>query len=267
MLKTLLLLLCSTLVLAASEARIITLSPAINEIVFALGEGDKVVATTDYADYPEAVNRLPKVGGYFNISLEKIIALKPSIVMMQKNNIALVEKLKKFHIKTKLFEINSVGSIKMMIEEIGETLHVGQKAAQIIANIDRKLNRLKSKPKDKTVLFVFGASVDLSQKIFAAGKNLYFDELITLAGYKNGAAFTDTKPIGLEKVLAINPDIVIIADTRIRDGDISYLTDVWYKLPIKAAQNKKVFILNGHYITMPSDRIVHLIDDLQAVLE
>jgi len=78
---------CTTLL--SAQERIVALSPAINEILFALGKGSEVVGNTTYATYPEAAKKIPKVGGYFSVSLEKILALKPTLVLMQKNKISL----------------------------------------------------------------------------------------------------------------------------------------------------------------------------------
>ncbi len=249
-----------------AKERIITLSPAINEVVFALGKGKLIVANTDHATYPAESKKIPKVGGYFGVSLEKLISYKPTLVLLQKNNTHLAQTLKRYQIKTVNFSISSLKSIKDMILTIGNKLDIQQKAKKIIENIDNQLKHLKHKKRDKTLLFIFGASGDLKRPMYCAGKDLYFDELIDIAGYKNAVNFTKTQPIGLEKLLFINPDVIIIADSSITEDKKENILNKWYKLPLKASKNHHVFILNKIYQTMPSDRIALFINDLAKVL-
>jgi len=127
LMKKTLLILLTTLTLNANE-RIIALSPSINEIIFALGAGDKIVANTDYSLYPEASVNIPKVGGYFSPSLEKIVAEEPSLVIMQHNNYKLSLKLERLGIKTKVIQIDKLDNIKKSITEIGDILNKKEEA-------------------------------------------------------------------------------------------------------------------------------------------
>ena len=140
--KTLFILLFS-LTLNAQE-RIIALSPAINEIIFALNAGEQVVANTDYALFPEVSKALPKVGGYFSPNLEKIISLKPTIVIMQNNNHKLSLKLKRLGIKSKVIKIDKLESINSAILEIGLLLKKEKEAKKIVENINLKRSKLKN---------------------------------------------------------------------------------------------------------------------------
>ena len=84
--------------LGANE-RIISLSPSITEIVFALKKGDALVATSSYSNYPPKAKSLPVIGGYTNPHLEKILSLSPTLVIGQTFNQATLEKLNYFKIK------------------------------------------------------------------------------------------------------------------------------------------------------------------------
>ena len=165
--KSIILSLVLTLSLFAKE-RIVTLSPAINEIVYALGAGDKVVANTDYCRYPKASLLVPKVGGYFSVSLEKIVASKPTIVMMQKNNKKLATKLEKLGIKTEIVQTDSLVHIKEAIVNIGTLLHREEKAKRIVKNINQALANLKGIGTNKRILIVIGHNTSLVKRIFVA---------------------------------------------------------------------------------------------------
>ena len=84
------------------EQRIITLSPSLNEIVFALGSGKDIVANTQYCNFPIESKKIPKVGGYSSISLEKILISNPSIILSQNYDEKLVSNIKKLNLNIDL---------------------------------------------------------------------------------------------------------------------------------------------------------------------
>ena len=127
-----------------ADERIVALSPAVNEIVFALGSGDKIVGNTTYCEHPTASLAIEKVGGYFSPSLERIVSLNPSIVIMQENNYKINQKLKQMGINTKVIKIDKLKNIIVSISEIGEILNKPKEAKQIINSINKELQKLKN---------------------------------------------------------------------------------------------------------------------------
>ncbi len=250
--------------------RIVALSPAINEIIFALGEGDKIVGNTDYCRYPSESNKIQKVGGYFSPSLEKIVALKPDIVIMQENNAAFDEKVRSLGIRSMVVKIDTIDSIKKAINEIGKLLHKEAQGAQIVAKIDRSLRGLKGIVKGKKILIPIGYHTELSKDIYIAGQNLYFDDIIEASGNVN--AFQSTQKgqpvLNLEKILKLNPDIVIILAPLMGEKRVTKeaLIAPWLSLPINAAKTKSVFVEEGDYAGVPSQRVVRFIDDFGGFL-
>ena len=99
--------------------RVVTLSPSINEIVFALGEGKSVVANTSFCDFPEESKNIKKIGGYNNISLEKILEVKPTVVIGQDYDNKLNSNLNALNIKTLIYKTNTISSIKNTINDLG----------------------------------------------------------------------------------------------------------------------------------------------------
>lgn len=250
--------------------RIVALSPAINEIIFALGEGDKIVGNTDYCRYPIESKKIQKVGGYFSPSLEKIVALKPDIVIMQENNAAFDEKVRSLGIRTMVVKIDTIDSIKKAIADIAKLLHKEPQGAVIVAKIDRSLGGLKGIVKNKKILIPIGYHTELSKEIYVAGQNLYFDDIINASGNTNALQTTQKgQPVlNLEKILKLNPDIVIILAPLMGEKKITKeaLIAPWLKLPINAAKTKSVFVEEGEYVSIPSDRIVHFINDFRGIL-
>lgn len=269
MLLKLLLLTLLALNLSAYE-RIVALSPAINEIIFALGEGNKIVGNTDYCRYPAESNKIQKVGGYFSPSLEKIVALKPDIVIMQENNAAFDEKLRSLGLRTMVMKIDSLDSIKKAINNMGKVLHKEAQSGSIVAKIERSLAGLKGIVKGKKVLIPIGYHTELSKDIYITGQNLYFDDIIEASGNIN--AFQSTQKgqpvLNLEKILKLNPDIVIILAPLMGEKRVTKeaLIAPWLNLPINAAKSKSVFVEEGDFAGVPSQRVVHFIDDFGGFL-
>ena len=265
----LLLILFTTLTLFSKE-RIIALSPAINEIIFALNSGKQIVGNTTYAHYPKASDKIPKVGGYFSPSLEKIVALKPTIVIMQNNNERLSRKLKRLGIETKVIKIDTLKSINQAILEIGKRLKKEEKAKKIVNNINKERQKLQNIVIGKKILIVFGRNRTLDKQVFVAGQNLYYDEIINESNNTN-ALHSNRKgqPIlNMENIIACNPDIVLLLARCQADGlNNEALIKPWLELPINASKTKSIYINSHIYAGIPSDRLVLFLRDFRTMLE
>ncbi len=264
-----LLILFITLTLNAQE-RIIALSPSINEIIFALDAGEQIVGNTDYALYPKASIKVPKVGGYFSPSLEKIVSLQPTLVIMQQNNHKLSLKLGQLGIKTKIIKIDKLENIKKSIIEIGDILDKKESAKKIVKNINDELKNLKNIVTNKKILIVFGRYIKLDKQVFVAGQNLYFDEIINESNNTN-ALQSERKgqPIlNMENIIASNPDIVLLLARCQTDGvDNKELIKPWLELPISASKTNSIYVNNNIYASMPSDRLVLFLKDFKNMLD
>ena len=267
--KTILLLLAITIHMLADE-RIVALSPSVNEIVFALGKGEKIVGNTTYCTYPKASLEITKVGGYFSPSLEKILVLNPTIVIMQQNNHKLNQKLRQLGIKTKVIKIDKLSNIKSSILEIGKVLNTDAEAKIIVDSIDYELAKTKDITKDKKILVVIGHNTSLAARIFVAGQNLYFDDIINASGNTNALqSQRKGQPIlNMENIIATNPDIVILLAHSMKERGLSPddLINPWRELPISAGKTDSIYIIDKVYAGVPSNRLVYFLQDFQEIL-
>lgn len=254
-----------------AHERIIALSPSINEIIYALGDGDKIVGNTTYCTYPKDAQAKPKVGGYFSPSLEKILSLKPDIVIMQKSSIKLSKKLQSLQIKTKVVQLTSLQDIQDTIEQIGIILQKEQKAKEILTTLQKKLTQTQNIVKDKKILFVIGHNLKLDKRIFVAGQNLYFDDIINNSGNQN--AFQSKRAgqpiLNMENIIATNADIVILLAPFMKDKNLTkeQLIKPWLSLPINAAKNKNIFVLDKEYAGISSHRLIYFLEDFKGFLQ
>jgi len=266
--KVLLFLLLS--IFSYAQERIITLSPAVNEIVYALGSGEDVVGNTQYCSFPKASQSVTKVGGYFSPNLEKILSLKPSIVILQQNNKKLALRLDKLNVKTKIIQIDRLPHIRNAILELGTLLHKEAKATSIVTDIDKALVDIKGIVKDKKILIVIGHNTALVKQIFVVGQNLYLDDIINASGNTNALqSKRKGQPIlNQENIIATNPDIVILLAHSMHQRGLSRadLIDPWKELPINAGKSGDIYIIDKEYSGIPSDRLVLFLQDFKKIL-
>lgn len=251
--------------------RIIALSPSINEIIYALDSGNKIVGNTVYSSYPENAKNKPKVGGYFSPSLEKILSLKPDIVIMQQSSVKLSYKLNKLGIKTKVLSLKTLSDIKQSIRSIGDIVEQKEKAQKILNDLNHALDNTKGIVKNKKILFVIGHNLHLEKRIFVAGQNLYFNDIIKYSGNKN--AFFSTRNgqpvLNLENIIATNPDIVVLLAPFTHDKGLSkkQLIEPWLNLPINAVKTGSIYVLDKHYAGIASQRLIYFLKDFKVFLE
>jgi iron complex transport system substrate-binding protein len=250
--------------------RIVTLSPSLNEIVFALESGKEIVANTMYSNFPEESKAIPKIGGYSTISLEKILLAKPTIVLAQNYDEQILKNLKKLNLKFHSFKTDNLNSIKSTIEKIGDILKKEEKASELINQIDNSLDELKDIINNKKFMVVISPKLDLNSTIYIAGNNLYFNDIIKASGNTNAyMANNFAQPVvNVEKIINMNPDVIILLAPYINKENISkkQLKDIWYKLPINASKNKDIYIIDKEYAGIPSNRVVNFINDFKKIL-
>jgi len=265
--KILLLFLLSIPLLAQ---RIVTLSPAVNEIVFALKKGEEIVGNTEFCNYPPASKNIPKVGGYYSISLEKVLALHADLIIMEKNNLSLKPKLEKLGIEVLDVSTRSLASLKQNIRIISDKIGATEKSKPLISKIDAALLKSKNILKEKKILIVFGSHLDLSRQVYISGNQLYFADIIRQSGNKNAYDENSNKQPSLsyEGLIAIDPDIIIILAPYAKKQKRSSKEIIapWLKMPITASRKKSIYVIDKEYAGIPSDRVALFIRDFERIL-
>lgn len=256
--KIILLLLVFVFTTFASE-RIVSLSPSITEIIYGLGTGDALVATSSYSLYPKEAQKLPIVGGYTNPNIEKILSHHPTLVVGQTFNTQTLQKLKYFHIKTLTLKLKTIQDIENVITLLGKTISKTQEANKLITTITTAIKNIKKTKKPHSVLIVYGLHEDLRSGIYVAGKGIFFDDIIKLSGNTN--AYKDdlvAQPVlNYENIIALNPQQIIILHSHATEPNVNVKRALaaWYALPTSAAKNKRISIVDEDYLHIPSQRV------------
>ncbi|RXI25010.1 ABC transporter substrate-binding protein [Aliarcobacter trophiarum] len=251
--------------------RIITLSPAINEMVFALGLGDKVIANTEFCDFPQESKNIEKVGGYGSVRLEKVLKLNPSVVINQSYDTKLNLDLKALGFKTLVYNSDNIEDIKFTIEDLGDKFDKKIEAKKLNKDIDNSLKSIENIIKNKKILIVISPQNTLSSQIYVAGNFVYFEDIIKKSQNKN-AYFSNLKSqpvINIEKLIGLNPDIIILLapflENEIKEQE--KMKKMWKKLPINASKQQNIYIIDKLYSGIPSHRVKNFIDDFKEILE
>ncbi|PHO12687.1 iron ABC transporter substrate-binding protein [Malaciobacter marinus] len=256
--------------ISLANQRIVTLSPSINEIVYALNKGEEVVANTAYCNYPRESKKVKKVGGYANISLEKILKVKPTLVLTQNYNQKLINNLKALGIKTLVFKTDTIESIKHTIKTLGKEFDKQKKANELIYSIDKSLKSIENIITNQKIMIVIHPSKNLKKSIFIAGNNLYFNDILKASGNKNAyISKNQAQPVlNVEKIIALNPDIVIILAAFFENDKkaLDEVINVWKKLPIKASIKDNIYAIDKEYAGIPSHRVKYFIKDYKKIL-
>ena len=253
-----------------AQERVISLSPSINEIVFALGLGERIVANTLYCNYPKESLKIEKIGGYASISLEKIIQLKPTIVLAHNYDQKLLSNLKRLNIPTKVFKIDTLASIKQTISTLGEYFNKQMKAQQLNHAIQKAMDSLENIVSHKKILFVISHKKYLHHQIYITGNTLYFEDIIKASGNKNAyySKSIHQPVVNTEKILHLNPDIIILLAPLLQNNpeEQLQLQQAWLTLPTTAAKNKNIYMIAKEYAGIPSNRVINVIQDFRKIL-
>jgi len=250
--------------LVHANERIVSLSPSITEILFALGKGDEIVGTSAFSLYPKEAQNIPVVGGYETPNLEKIIALKPTIVFGQSYIAPTLTKLHHFGIQTVALEFKTLKDIKTSIKTIAKEVYAND--ANLTKTIDDALLHAKKNSTPHSVMIVYGLHEDLRSGIYIAGKEIFFNDIIMACGHTNAYTSTLTAQprLGYENVIALNPEQIIILHSRASNPNVNEqkALEAWHAIPTEASKNNRITIVDEPYIHIPSHRVALSIERL-----
>ena len=234
-----------SLVLNIPPQRIVSLAPSLTENVYLLGCGEQLVGVTIYCTYPEAAKSKAKIGTLLESDIEKIISLKPDLVLATKegNKPEIIKALRKLGISVFVFdEAYSLTDIQTSITQLAQLLGKSHEAELLLAQVDERLKTVQARIKSLKPCKVF-IQVGF-QPVMTVAAGTFIDEIVGLAGGINIAQDTKTRyPIyNLEEIITQDPELIIVTDM----GDIGVQAkEMWTKYPqLKAVQAGRVIILD-----------------------
>jgi iron complex transport system substrate-binding protein len=256
----------TTITLARTPRRLISLAPNVTEILFALGLGARVVGVSSYSDYPAAAAKLPSVISYTSLNIEKTLALKPDLLVAAAIvPQSIVDRLRALHLPVLVTDPHDLAGILADIRLVGRATGAADAAGSLVArlqarikHVDALVRRAHSRPR------VF---YEIDPTLYTAGHGSFVDALITEAGGTNIAGrFGNPYPqISREALLAANPEVYVLGDTTAGVTPAAVAKRTGFT-QLSAVRTHRVYPFNDDLASRPGPRIVDGLEALARLL-
>lgn len=243
--------------------RIVSLAPNLTEIVFALGQGDRLAGDTDFCDYPSEASKKPHVGGPVNPNLEQVVALKPDLVLATAiNRRETVDALARIGVPVFATDPHSVADMIESIEHIGKVIETEKTATPLAEALRERLSSLDRRIAGSTprrVLFVVW-----TDPLITVGRDSFIADALRRAGARSVVDATAEWPrISFEEILRLQPEFLVFANAHaadaLRDIDSLRTRPGWRNLD---AMRRGNIVVVSDAINRPAPRMVDAVEQL-----
>jgi len=256
----------------APARRIVSLIPAVTEMLFAIGAGPQVVGVSSYDREPPEVERLPRVGALLDPDLERILTLRPDLVIVYGSQDELRRQLDRAVVPVFLYRHAGLEGIFETIHLLGaRTAHAAEAEAlndRLRADLDAIRRRVAGRPPPR-VLLVFGRDPDSLRNVFASGGVGFLHDVLGVANATNVLADVAREglQISAEQILARRPDVIVELRAQGAPGDPAEAARVWQAIPaVPAVRDGRVYALAGSDLVVPGPRIGQAAERIARVL-
>jgi iron complex transport system substrate-binding protein len=265
------------LVVASQTAvprHIVSLVPATTEMLFAMGAGDRVAGVSSYDRFPREVERLPRLGGLLDPDVERLLALKPDLVVVYGTQSDLRRQLESAGIQTFPYVHRGLADITGTIRALGARVGADREAGALADRMEAQLasirSRVAARPRPKTLL-VFGREPGSLRRIDASGGYGFLHDMLETAGGADvlGDIAKESVQMSAEMVLTRAPEAIV----ELRYGDPGKAPSrdavlrAWSALPaVPAVKTGRIYVLVGDEFVVPGPRVVDAVRRLAAVL-
>ncbi|MGD0226836.1 MAG: cobalamin-binding protein [Terriglobia bacterium] len=247
--------------------RLVSIAPSITETLYELGLGDRLVGDTDYCDYPPQAKSLPHVGALLNPSLEKIVALKPDLVLGtdEANRRETADQLERLGIPLYGVTAHTVQGTLQSLEDLGHILDWDQPTQKLVARLRARVaaieKQVQGEPRPKVLFVVW------YRPLITAGNQTFISDVIRRAG---GESISDDLKsewphMGLEEVLKRAPDVILFPLTEAFAPSL----DEFQKLPgwrdLTAVKDYHIYFV-AETIMRPSPRLIDALEEVAKIL-
>jgi iron complex transport system substrate-binding protein len=242
-------------------------------MLFALGAGDRVVGAGSFDTFPPEVEKLPRVGALLDPDLERILSLRPDLVVVYGSQSDLRTQLDRARVPTFVYSHAELADVTKTMRSLGERIGASDRAAALAGEIDRRIaavrNRVKGKPRPRT-LIVFGRESFALRGIYASGGYGFVHDMVTAAGGDN--VFADVKQQSVqataELIIARRPDVVLELRAEPLDPAAEAKERaVWDTLSsLPAVRHGRVYIVDDPRTVIPGPRVAEGVEVIEQVL-
>ena len=248
---------------APRPARIVSLVPAVTEMIYAMGDGARVAAVSNYDHFPADVARLPRVGGLLDPSVERILAIKPDLVIVYATQKELIARLDRAGIPYFNYQHRALADIMTTIRAIGARIGSAARADAVASEMERSLADIRAKtaglPHPGTLL-VFERDPASLRNVYASGGYGFLHDMLEIAGGRNVFAGVRQQAVqaSTEMLLTSQPDVIVelLYGDSLTNADIPAELRAWDALAsVPAVRAHRVSALTGDEFVVPGPRV------------
>jgi iron complex transport system substrate-binding protein len=246
---------------AAQARRVVSIIPATTEMLFAMGAGERLVAVGSYDRFPPEVDRLPRVGALLDPDVERIITLRPDLVILYGTQADLRTQLDRAGIAYYPYVHRGLSDIPETIRSLGARVGMSRQADGLADHLEEQLaqirKRVAGRPRPRTLL-VFGREPGTLRNINSSGGIGFLHDMLDIAG--GGDVFADVKQQAVitstEMILARAPDVIIELNYARNQRAAASDVRAWNALSsVPAVRNHRVYVLEGEEFVVPGPRV------------
>jgi iron complex transport system substrate-binding protein len=245
--------------------RIVSLAPSNTEILFALGLGDNVVGVTSYCNYPEEAGKKEVINGFATLDPEKIIALKPDLILafgtLQQSVVAQLQERGQ---TVSWFYPHTITQIYESFEKIGELTGSSVAAQRLRKEVEEKVEAVRTRvrnilPQESPTVF----RVMRLDPLGTIGGDAFQTGIYHLAGGKNVFADNgqDYFELEFETLLELDPDIIVIAGED-EEKAKARITNRQEWAGLTAVKKDRIAVISAQLICRPGSRLAQTVEQL-----
>ena len=243
--------------------RIVSLVPALTEMLFAIGAGAQVAAVSSFDEFPPEVMKLPRVGALLDPDTERILALRPDLVVLYGSQTELQAQFARAGIQTYVYRHGGIATVLETIGELGAVTGHRTEADRVRGDIQGRLDavraRVKGRPRPR-VLLVFERQPRTLREVYVSGGQGFLHEMLEIAGAQNVFADVARESVqpSTETLLARAPDVIleVRAAGLLEAREVANEQNVWSTLAsVPAVRNKRIHFMVGDYLVVPGPRL------------
>jgi iron complex transport system substrate-binding protein len=247
-----------------SPKRIVSLVPSATEMLFAMGAGDRVAAVSSYDRFPPEVERLPRVGALVDPDLERILSLRPDLVIAYGSQVDLLAQLKRADVPVYVYRHGSLADVTGGMRDLGVRLGMAAEGARAAAEVERGLADVRASVSGRSrprTLLVIGREPQSLRGLSVSGGFGFLHDLLDLAGGENvfGDVKRESMMVATETILAKQPEVILelhYSDRAAPDAEVQERA-AWKLLPgVPAVKRGRVHLLYGGELVVPGPRVV-----------
>jgi iron complex transport system substrate-binding protein len=254
--------------------RIVAIAPNSAEIICALGACDRIVGVGKFCVYPPDLENRTRVGGLFDPDLEKIVGLRPDLVVLRGRSEPLECLCRDHKIAVYLDKTDKLADIETCIKELGDLLDRKEDAARLVEQFRGRLEAVRSRVAGRLrprVLLTVSRHPDRLANLLTTGRGTFLDEMIDITGGTNVFGHIDMMypEVSAEAIIAQRPDVIIelMPEVKLTPALQQQMLKQWQALAsVPAVSSDRIYFLTDDYCLIPSPRYVEIIEKVSRLL-